>query len=207
MKVLRKRSVWFKTELGYGATKENIYLLADSSQKTDPVASGGALRVDDWSEDRGRFSIYPSGMKDVTLQVTTKGNFGIHYPDSMDLQEILEKVKPLLLRPDGSPAREFTRKTPTDSNAEESNVGSETEKTHNEVNRAALSGREPVVYVLVDGLAEREVARRISEYKLKRGEGDPYHGVPLLGAPRADSKPENPEHHGFTRTNYGTGKR
>jgi hypothetical protein len=86
-----KWQVWFETDLGYAATKDR---LLDSR----------AIIGDPSGDYCGRLTFRFKGLKDFTLQITTKSKIGITYPENSDYKIVLERLKPLLVKPDGSPA-------------------------------------------------------------------------------------------------------
>lgn len=85
-----KRQIWFKTDLGYHATKEAIL-------KSGIITGDGQ----DW---KGILTFQLRKFKDVTIQTTTKGKLGITYPRDMDYNIILEKLRPLLVKADHTQA-------------------------------------------------------------------------------------------------------
>lgn len=87
-----KFQVWFETDLGYAATKYK--LLKSSEFIGDP--SG---------DNCGRLTFHLKGLKDFTLQITTKGKVCISYPENSDYTIIIERLKPFLVKPDGSPIK------------------------------------------------------------------------------------------------------
>jgi len=93
MKKLRR---WFQTDLGYAATKQkllnNRYLLAADAQ-----------------DYYGRLSFQFKNFKDVTYQITTHGKVGIFYPENLDPKHAFEKLKPYLVKADGSKAEIISR--------------------------------------------------------------------------------------------------
>jgi len=87
-----KRQIWFQTDLGYEATKAKLFRLRDA--------------LGDFQDNRGRLS---KGMKDFTVQITTQGKLGIFYPETAGYNVILERLKPYLVKADGSPAQIIER--------------------------------------------------------------------------------------------------
>jgi len=85
---MKKQQVWFQTNLGYNATKDQLL--------RSKMFSG-----DDW---KGRLTVSLKEFKDVTFQITTHGKLGIIYPEETDYQDFLERIKPFLVRADGTPA-------------------------------------------------------------------------------------------------------
>lgn len=53
---------------------------------------------------KGRLTFYLKGFKDVTIQITTHAKLGITYPEEIDYDTTLERLKPLLVKADGTPA-------------------------------------------------------------------------------------------------------
>jgi hypothetical protein len=86
-----KEKIWFQTDLGYEATKEKL------KQQKDIIA--------DWQDYKGILTLYLKGMKDFSIQITTKGKLGIFYPETANYEVVLEKLKPFLIRADGSQAK------------------------------------------------------------------------------------------------------
>jgi len=81
---------WFKTDLGYYATKDRF------------LKSRGI--VGDMQDNKGRLSFYLKGFKDVTFQITKHAKLSISYPREMKSYKVfLERVKPLLVKADGTP--------------------------------------------------------------------------------------------------------
>jgi len=58
--------------------------------------------IGDKSDSFGRLSFVVKGLKDYTVQVTTKGKLGIWYPEGEDFNVVLERLNPYLVRADGS---------------------------------------------------------------------------------------------------------
>jgi hypothetical protein len=88
---MAKRKLWIQTDLAYAATKEK--LLKDRH-----------LIGDESSDYEGKFSFTFKDLKDVTFQITTRGKVGIFYPENFSPKFALERLKPYLVRADGSPA-------------------------------------------------------------------------------------------------------
>ena len=88
-----KRVVWFETDLGFEATRQQLRKQRDI--------------IGDMETYKGILTFYVKDLKDYTVQITTKGKLGISYPESANYQIVLEKLKPLLVRPDGSPIRKL----------------------------------------------------------------------------------------------------
>jgi hypothetical protein len=86
-----KKKIWFQTDLGYEATREKL------KQQKDIIA--------DWEDYKGILTLYLKGMKDFSIQITTKGKLGIFYPETANYKLVLEKLKPFLIRADGSQAK------------------------------------------------------------------------------------------------------
>jgi len=86
-----KKKIWFQTDLGYEATREKL------KQQKDVIA--------DWECYKGILTIYLKGMKDFSIQITTKGKLGIFYPATANYEAVLEKLKPFLIKADGSQAK------------------------------------------------------------------------------------------------------
>lgn len=53
----------------------------------------------------GRLTFLFGNFRDVKFQVTTKGKLGIYYPQEITIEKCLERVKPYLVKADGSPAK------------------------------------------------------------------------------------------------------
>jgi len=88
---MAKRKLWIQTDLAYAATKEKV--LRDRH-----------FIGDEGSDFEGKFSFTFRDLKDVTYQITTRGKVGIFYPENFDYKIALERLKPYLVRVDGSPA-------------------------------------------------------------------------------------------------------
>jgi hypothetical protein len=88
-----KRVVWFETDLGFEATRQQLRKQRDI--------------IGDMETYKGILTFYVKDLKDYTVQITTKGKLGISYPESANYQTVLEKLKPLLVRADGSPIRKL----------------------------------------------------------------------------------------------------
>jgi hypothetical protein len=88
-----KRVVWFETDLGFEATRQQL------SKQRDIIG--------DMETYKGILTFYVKDLKDYTVQITTKGKLGISYPESANYQIVLEKLKHLLVRADGSPIRKL----------------------------------------------------------------------------------------------------
>jgi hypothetical protein len=88
---MAKRKLWIQTDLGYAATKDKLLydrrFLGDSS-----------------SDYEGKLSFSFKDLKDITFQITTRGKIGIFYPEGVNPQVALERLKPYLVKADGSPA-------------------------------------------------------------------------------------------------------
>jgi hypothetical protein len=90
-----KRVVWFLTDLGFEATRQQLL-----KQRGDIIG--------DMELYKGAIlTFYFKDLKDYTVQITNKGKLGISYPESANYQIVLEKLKPLLVRPEGSPIRKL----------------------------------------------------------------------------------------------------
>jgi hypothetical protein len=89
-----KRVVWFETDLGFEATRQQL-----SKQRGDIIG--------DMEPYKGILTFYVKELKDYTVQITTNGKLGISYPESANYQIVLEKLKPLLVKADGSPIRKL----------------------------------------------------------------------------------------------------
>jgi len=89
-----KRVVWFETDLGFEATRQQLL-----KQRN--------IIIGDMETYKGMLTFYVKDLKDYTVQITTKGKLGISYPESANYQTVLEKLKPLLVRADGSPIRKL----------------------------------------------------------------------------------------------------
>ena len=83
-----KRVVWFETDLGFEATRQQLLKQRDI--------------IGDMETYKGILTFYVKDLKDYTVQITTKAKLGISYPESANYQTVLEKLKPLLVRADGS---------------------------------------------------------------------------------------------------------
>ena len=77
--------------MGYQATKRRIFQLG-LDHKTIVL-----------SDSKGRLSFLLKDFKDVTFQITTKGKLGVFYPKGTPYSFFLKKVKPLLVKADGTP--------------------------------------------------------------------------------------------------------
>jgi len=88
-----KRVVWFETDLGFEATRQQLLKQRDI--------------IGDMETYKGMLTFYVKDLKDYTVQITTKGKLGISYPESANYQIVLEKLKPLLVRADGSSIRKL----------------------------------------------------------------------------------------------------
>jgi hypothetical protein len=89
-----KRVVWFETDLGFEATRQQLLKQRD-------------IIIGDMETYKGILTFYVKDLKDYTVQITTKGKLGISYPESANYQTVLEKLKPLLVKADGSPIRKL----------------------------------------------------------------------------------------------------
>jgi len=85
---MKRNQKWFQTDLGYRATIEKLRKLQVAGYHY-----------------KGRYTFWLEGLKDVTFQITTKGKLSVTYPENMDYRFILEKVKPHLVKADGSSAK------------------------------------------------------------------------------------------------------
>ncbi|MBS7647998.1 MAG: hypothetical protein QW763_03700 [Archaeoglobaceae archaeon] len=92
---IKKESIWFQTDLDFDNTKENLL-------------KHGRELIGDMSDYQGRLSFKIKDMKGFSIQITTKGKLGIFYPETTMYKTILEKLKPLLVRSDGTQAEKFT---------------------------------------------------------------------------------------------------
>jgi len=90
-----KDRVWFQTNLGFIKTKTQFIV------KYRDSISG------DMQDYRGRLHFRLKGFPDITYQITTKGKLGIFYPDGVSYEDSLEKVKPFLVKADGTPLDKF----------------------------------------------------------------------------------------------------
>ncbi|MEM2537175.1 MAG: hypothetical protein QXK29_03430 [Candidatus Bathyarchaeia archaeon] len=88
--------LWIQTDLSYAATKEKLI-------------RSGQIIGDASSDSYGKFSFVFKDFKDVTYQITTGGKLGIFYPNSVSIIQAWEKVKPYLVRPDGSAITKFDK--------------------------------------------------------------------------------------------------
>lgn len=77
-----KNKKWFQTDLVYVGTKVNLL-------KSPSVAYS--------YENLGRFTFGIHELKDVKIQVTTKGKLGLFYPEDLNYKKILNLITPLLL--------------------------------------------------------------------------------------------------------------
>jgi hypothetical protein len=89
-----KRQIWFQTDLGFETTKEKL------------IRHKGV--IGDMEDCRGRLTFYLKELKDYTFQITTKGKLGISYPETANYQIGFEKVKPFLVRADGTPVQKLS---------------------------------------------------------------------------------------------------
>ncbi len=105
-----KRQVWFRTDLGYHATKNRLLQHFRSSI------------VGDMRDNRGRLTFQLKDFKDVTIQVTNRGKLGITYPEQMNYQLLLPQLKNLLVRPDGTQAEIIGRSRELFGSVEEGKV-------------------------------------------------------------------------------------
>ena len=85
-----KRAMWFQTDLGYEATIKKLEI-------SNQVASG--------YESKGRFTFQLKGLKDITFQITKNGKLGIFLSEGINEAFALDKVRPYLVKPDGSEAK------------------------------------------------------------------------------------------------------
>jgi len=85
-----KHPVWFQTDLGYEATIEKL-------RKSNQVASG--------YDSKGRFTFQLKGLKDITFQITKNGKLGIFLSEGINEAFALDKVRPYLVKPNGSEAK------------------------------------------------------------------------------------------------------
>jgi len=58
--------------------------------------------AEDW---KGRLTFNLKDLKDVTIQITTKGKLGIFYPEGISPEKCLKQVEPFITRADGGPAQ------------------------------------------------------------------------------------------------------
>lgn len=86
---MKKKQVWFKTNLDYDATWKRF--------QESQIIRGGR-------DSFGRYTFYFKDPKEVTIQITTHSKLSITCPEKMDFKNILERVKPLLVKADGGPA-------------------------------------------------------------------------------------------------------
>ena len=56
---------------------------------------------------KGRYTFYLKDFKDVTFQITTTGKLSIWYPEEVGYEFFLKRLKPLLVKADGTPAERF----------------------------------------------------------------------------------------------------
>jgi len=96
---LKKAQVWFDTDLGYAATKDNLIRSRNISGDSQDYG--------------GRFTFSFRDLKDFTIQVTTKSKLSITYPEELSYEVALEQLKPYLVRADGSPAQKIEKKSST----------------------------------------------------------------------------------------------
>ena len=87
---MKKRPLWLETDLSYAATKDKLIrekqILGDAQ------------------DFEGKFTFSLKDLKDVKFQITTRGKVGVFYPENLDPKIALEKLKPYLIKADGSPA-------------------------------------------------------------------------------------------------------
>jgi hypothetical protein len=96
-----KKQVWFKTNLDYDAMHRK---LRESREVTG---------VDEW---KGRLTFYFKDFPRSPVQITTHGKLSITYPEDKGYEKILEQVKSLLVKQDGTPAEILEPiKTPSES--------------------------------------------------------------------------------------------
>ena len=88
---MAKQVLWIQTDLAYATAKEKI--LKDRH-----------LLIGDANDFEGKFSFTFKDLKDVTFQITTRGKVGIFYPEGFNPKIALERLKPYLVKADGSPA-------------------------------------------------------------------------------------------------------
>jgi hypothetical protein len=82
--------IWFQTNLGYYKTKDRI-------EKSYKISG-------DFHSWYGRLTFRFKDFKDVTFQITTKGKLGIYYSEELSYENFLEKIKPFLVKVDGTPS-------------------------------------------------------------------------------------------------------
>jgi len=90
-----KKKIWFQTDLGYEATKQRLI------EQKDFFA--------DMEGYKGILTFYLKNMKDFTIQITTKGKLGIFYPGTANYEIVLEKLKNILVKADGSPTQKLEK--------------------------------------------------------------------------------------------------
>jgi hypothetical protein len=89
---LKKLQAWFETDLGYWATKENLLRLYRSREV-----------IGDMQDNAGRLTFWFKEFKDITIQVTSRGKLSITYPEETNYEWILEKLRFMLVTPEGAP--------------------------------------------------------------------------------------------------------
>lgn len=92
-KGIKKNEVWLQTDLGFEETKDRLFK--------------AKLLTGDGEGSKGRLTFHIVGFKDYTVQITKGGKVGIYYPNGCDYETILEKLRPLLVTPNGAPAQIF----------------------------------------------------------------------------------------------------
>ncbi|MCD6240985.1 hypothetical protein J7K27_05655 [Candidatus Bathyarchaeota archaeon] len=95
---MKKRPLWLETDLSYSATKDKLirerHIIGDAQ------------------DFEGKFTFSFKDLKDVKFQITTHGKVGVFYPKNLDPKIALEKLKPYLIKADGSPASILSVKFP-----------------------------------------------------------------------------------------------
>jgi hypothetical protein len=94
---LKKAQVWFDTDLGFAATKDNLIRSRNISGDSQDYG--------------GRFTFCFRDLRDFTIQVTTKSKLSITYPEELSYEVVLKRLKPYLVRADGSPAQRVERRS------------------------------------------------------------------------------------------------
>jgi hypothetical protein len=85
-----KKKKWFQTDLVYIGTTVKIRKSPDVAYSYDNL---------------GRFTFGIYELKDVKIQVTSKGKLGLFYPEGLKYQEILKLIKNLLINANNEPAK------------------------------------------------------------------------------------------------------
>lgn len=89
---MERDQFWCEMDLGFFATREKLL----RSERL----------IGDMQSYRGILTFSFKNLKDVTIQITTRGKVSLTAPKGMDLFKVfLEELKPYLVKPDGSPAR------------------------------------------------------------------------------------------------------